>query len=192
MDLSFLYLVLYFVIALFAGGILFYGLLFGAMYMKIPTKKLKKIIELGQLSASKTVYDLGAGLGTIAFEAAYSGAHIVAVEVDPFKVALMKILLSYNNRVSKLAMNSPGAALMKPPKLLDVEVVKGNLMDADLREADVVYCYLFGPLMQKVGEKAKRELHKGALLISVEHPILDWKPECVDQVDKIFVYKQFQ
>lgn len=183
-------LILYFIVALFVGGILFYGLLWGAMYIRIPTRKLKKIIELGKLKDTKTVYDLGAGLGTIAFEAAYSGAHVVAVEIDPFKVALMKILLGYNNRIAKAAMANPGAMMLKPPKALDVEIVKKNLLDIDLHDADVVYCYLFGPLMQRVGEKARRELREGSMLVSVEHPILDWKPKYVDAEEKIYLYQQ--
>lgn len=158
--------------------------------MKIPTKKLKKIIELGKLKASKTVYDLGAGLGTIAFEAAYSGAHVVAVERDPTKVLAMKLLLGNNNRIAEASMKARGSALVKPTQRLDVEIVKKNLLDVNLHDADVVYCYLFGPLMQKVGEKAKRELRNGALLISVEHPITDWKPKFVDAEDKIYVYQQ--
>lgn len=161
--------------------------------MRIPTKKLDKIIKLGKLKPTKTVYDLGAGLGTIAFEAAHTGAHIVAVEVDPLKVAAMKILLSYNNRIAKATQKMVGRSMMiptPPNKVLDVEIVKSNLLKVNLHPADVVYCYLFGPLMQRVGEKARKELRKGSLLISVEHPILDWKPKLVDTEDKIYVYQQ--
>jgi 16S rRNA G966 N2-methylase RsmD len=178
-----LILVLFFVIIPIAGYALFSGLIYGAMYQRIPTRKLDKIIALGNIK-KKHVCDLGAGFGTIAFEAAFQGAkEVTAVERDPFKVFFMRWYLKLNNKIASLPLPK------NKTKLLNVDIIKANLLDVDLHKADVVYCYLFTHIMQRLGEKAKQEMHKGALLISVEHKINGWVPEYTDEKDRIYVYR---
>jgi adenine-specific DNA methylase len=186
--LTLIYLLLYFVIGITLAGFIFFGLIFGAMYMKIPTNKLKKIIELGNLDFRKTVYDLGAGLGTIAFEASYTGARVVAVEIDPFKVAAMKILLRYNNTIAKAQMFAPATPGMKKTQMLDVQIIRSNLSKVDLSDANVVYCYLSPALMPIVGARAKAEMKSGSKVISVEHQIKGWNPTFANDKEKIYVY----
>jgi 16S rRNA G966 N2-methylase RsmD len=165
-------------------ALLSYGTIFGAMYMKIPTRKLKKIIELGEITPDKTILDLGAGHGAISFEAAYKGAHVIAVEIDPFKVLLMRLLLKYNNK-SVLVPSLHRMYL----KTLYVDVIKANLLKVDYAPADIVYCYLSPPLMQKIGLKAHKEMKQGSKIISVEHRINNWTPTYEDPEDKIYVYE---
>jgi SAM-dependent methyltransferase len=166
-------------VAIVFGGIItsfyfiFYGLIYGAEYQRISGKRLKKLIEYGKLDASKTVYDLGAGFGRIMFKASETGANVVGYEIDPVKVVWLN-----NQAHKKLLFNQQ----------TNIEVVKGNLLDADLSKADVVYCYLFGPLMQRVGENAHKQMKPGSLLISAEHQIKNWKPTYTDDKDKIYVY----
>jgi predicted RNA methylase len=180
-------LVIYFAVAIIICGLLFFGLIFGAMYTRIPTKKLKKIITLGNLHRGIEVIDAGAGFGTISFEAAYTGAHITAIEIDPIKVAAMKLLLSYNNRLAKMSPISP--VPIKAPTFLNVTIIRGNLLKQDWSKADIVYCYLSPVLMPKVAEKAKAEMKTGAKIISVEYTINDWKPKTVDTENKIYEYE---
>jgi ribosomal protein L11 methylase PrmA len=182
-----IWLILYFVIGITLAGLLFFGLIFGAMYTRIPTKKLKKAIELGDLNGKKTVYDLGAGLGTISFEAAYTGAKIYAIEVDPIKIACMKFLLKYNNYLAKAQMFAPKSPMKHTPYLF-VEIKRANLLKTDIHQADVVYCYLSPALMPKVGAKAKAEMKQGKKLISIEYPIKGWTPSFADEESKIYVY----
>lgn len=152
--------------------------------MKIPRKKLDRAIELGRLKRTTKVYDLGAGIGTIAFAAAYTGAYVKAVERNPILVGIMKMMLFYN----KQSVKAP-VAYQAGVRRMNVDIEKANLLDVDLSTADVVYCYLFPPLMQKIGEKAKKEMKRGAKIISVEHKINGWKPAVTDKEMKIYVYK---
>jgi SAM-dependent methyltransferase len=166
------------IIAFFATFItifylLFYGLIYGAEYQRISGKRLKKLIELGKLDKTKTVYDLGAGFGRIMFKAAESGANVVGYEIDPVKVIWLQRQIQ-----KKLVFNQE----------TNISVVQGNLLDADLSKVDVVYCYLFGPIMQRVGENASKQMKPGSLLISAEHQINNWKPTYTDDENKIYVY----
>lgn len=176
-------LILYFIGFSLAGIAIFYGLVFGAMYMKIPSKKLNRIIELGKLKPKTRVYDLGAGLGTIAFAAAYEGSQVTAVERNPMLIGIMKMLLFYNKR----SVKSP-FSYQVGVRSLNVNIVKANLLDVDLSKADVIYTYLFPPLMEKLAVKLDKEMKVGARLITVEHSIKTWAPTYADEKEKIYVY----
>jgi len=139
--------------------------------MKIPKRKLKRIIELGALKEGVLVYDLGAGMGRIMLEAAKTGAHVVGYEIDRAKCFWVQAQIKH-----KMQYNA--------------EIVQGNLLNADLSEPDIVYAYLSPPLMKSIGEKAIKEMKPGARIISVEHKIPDWTPTFQDEKEKIYVYQK--
>jgi len=151
--------------------IIFNGVFYGAMYTRIPKRKLKKIIELGNLKEGMTVYDLGAGFGRIMLEAAKSGASVIGFEIDGVKCFWIR-------------------RQIKKGLVWNATIINGNLLNADFSKADLIYAYLSPPLMQKIGEKAKKELKRGARIISVEHPIRDWQATYTDSTDKIFIYQK--
>ena len=167
--------IIYVLAAFFGMIVIFNGIFYGAMYTRIGKRRLKKIIELGKLHPSMTVYDLGAGFGRIMFEASKSGAHVVGYEIDRAKVYWIEQQIK-----RKLMLQNTG---------LNVKIVHDNLLNADLSEADVVYCYLAPGLMQKLGDKAAQEMKKGARIITVEHPIGGLKPVWQDILDKIYMYQ---
>jgi ribosomal protein L11 methylase PrmA len=153
----------------------FNGLIYGAAYQRLPTKKLKKIIQLGNPQPNMTVYDLGAGYGRIMFEAAKTGANVVGYEIDPAKVYWI------TQQIKK--------KMFTADKVLDVTIRRENLLNADLSQADLVYAYLSPPLMKSLGEKAQKEMRQGTRLISVEHRINELKPAFEDLTDKIYMYQ---
>ena len=155
--------------------VIFNGLFYGAMYTRISRKRLRKLVELGKLKENMVVYDLGAGFGRIMFEAAKSGANVVGYEVDQVKVYWIQ------QQIKKKLLLSNG--------LLNMSVIHDNLLNADLSVADVVYCYLAPGIMEKLGQKAVREMKHGSRLISAEHRINMLKPVYEDGIDKIYMYQ---
>jgi 16S rRNA G966 N2-methylase RsmD len=183
-------IILFFIAAIAGIGLLSYGTIYGAMYMKIPTRKLKKVMELCKLKPETNVMDLGAGMGAFTFEAANTGATVTAVEIDPVKVLIMKLLLKQNNAAASAAAKTgvQGAVLSKAVNFWTVNIVKANLLKVDYSNADVIYCYLSPPLMQAIGEKAQKEMKTGSKIISVEHRINSLEPTFEDSEDKIYEY----
>lgn len=75
----------------------------------------------------------------------------------------------------------------------DIQVKYGNILKADISSADIIYCYLLPPLLQKLSSKFSLELKKNAVLISAGFPIENLK--LIREYDiksrKFFVYKKF-
>jgi SAM-dependent methyltransferase len=149
--------------------VVFGGFLYGAMWMPLPKRRVQKMLELANLTWDKTVYDLGAGYGNIAFKAALSGASVIAVEADPFKAWWIRRQI----RIKGLS---------------NVKLIKGNLLNVDLSNADVLVCYLSDGLMDKISEK---NIKKNALIISCCHKIKNWSmiKRDKDNVYPIYVYE---
>ena len=58
----------------------------------------------------------------------------------------------------------------------DVKVVWGDFRKADLKEADLVFCYLFPDVMRTTAKKLTQDLKPGTRVISCNFPFPDWKP----------------
>lgn len=185
---------IYIISGLFGAALIFNGLAYGALYTRIDKKRLKKIIELGRLKSSMTVYDLGAGFGRIMFEAAKSGAIVVGYEIDPLKAFWITCQIEGKFHLHRLMTEGMTGGLAHNPYKFDEElvrtsIIRKNLLDADLSKADVVYCYLAPKLMQLIGEKAKKEMKHGSKIITVEHKIPALLPSHIDLASKIYVYR---
>jgi predicted RNA methylase len=193
MELIF-WFAIYIISGVFGAALIFNGLAYGAMYTRIDKKRLKKIMELGKLKSSMTVYDLGAGFGRIMLEAAKSGATVVGYEVDPIKVFWINCQIDTRFHLPRLMSEGRTGGLLRNPYKYDPEmvrtsVVRDNLLHADLSQADVVFCYLFPGLMEQIGEKALKEMKPGSKIITVEHKIPSLKPIHDDPINKIYVYR---
>lgn len=151
----------------------FYGIIYGAEYQRINSKRLNILIKLGDLGPNKTVYDLGAGFGRIMFKAAESKANVIGYEIDPVKVIWIR------NQIKKKLYTTLES---------NIEIRQQNLLTADLTGADVVYCYLSQPLMKSISQLAEKQMKPGTKIISAEHRINNWKPTYIDNPNKIYVY----
>jgi len=185
---------IYILSGVFGAALIFNGLVYGAMYTRIDKKRLKKIMELGHLKSSMTVYDLGAGFGRIMLEASKSGATVVGYEIDPFKVFWINLQIEGKFHLHRLLTDGLTGGLLHNPykydsKMIRTSIIRENLLHADLSKADVVYCYLAPGLMQKLGDKASQEMKHGSKIITVEHKISSLKPSHDDPIDKIYVYR---
>ena len=156
-----------------SAGIVFYyflfGLFWGAGYTPTRRRQLLAAASLLQLKEGDTVYDLGSGFGkAVIFFAEQYHVSAVGIEVDPLRCS-----------VTKRSVRRHGVST-------NVTIVRGNLLDADLRQASKVFFFLSPPLMRKLQEKVAREMPEGGRVVSVDHRFPDWKP--LESVENVHLY----
>jgi protein-L-isoaspartate O-methyltransferase len=148
-----------------------------APYVPSPQAVVERMLELAELKPGETVYDLGCGDGRILVTAAREfKAKAVGVELSE---ALVR---QDRDQVKRLGLENR------------VTIIEGDLMQADLRPADVVTVYLLTEANDQLKPLFEKSLHRGARIVSHDFKIRGWKPERVDEVmvsgraHKIYVY----
>lgn len=95
--------------------------------------------------------------------------------------------------------NWPAQFLLSKLRLLisgtNAQVIYKDLFKSNLKNADIVFCYLLPNFMEKLEPKLKKELKPGALVVSNTFPFPDWKPvrtiitnEKKPDFEKIYTY----
>ncbi len=137
-----------------------------APYVPSPQPVVERMLEAADVKPNELVYDLGCGDGRILITAAREyRAKGVGVELSD------KLVRSAREQVQKLGLQNR------------VEVIQGDLMNVDLRPADVVTLYLLTDVNDRLKPAFERSLHKGARVVSHDFKIPGWRPERVETVE---------
>lgn len=142
----------------------------GALFLPSNRKQIKTMIELARIQQGTRVVDLGSGDGAIILEAARHGAVATGVEFNPFLVRYSRWRAKRRNLSNR------------------VTIIKGDIIDYPLGDADVVFLYMLPKFLEKISEKLRVELHKGAHIVSNTFPLSGWP--LIEQRDGIFLYEQ--
>ena len=81
-------------------------------------------------------------------------ANAVGVEIDPERISKIR---------ERLASTGTSA-----------ELIEGDLLEADLSTANVISIYLSDSVNAKLAPKLKRELKKGARVVSLDYTLPGW------------------
>ncbi len=130
------------------------GFIFGAGFQPTPTEAIEKAAQTLRLRGGMVVYDLGSGLGKVLFHLSKKyEVKCVGVEIDPLKFVLSSLIA----RIKKLEDK--------------VQFIRGNILDFDLSNADVVFLFLSSEtgIMEKIASKALVEMKAGSKLVSYIH-----------------------
>ena len=144
----------------------------------VPTKMrvIKKVLSLAQLKKGQKVYDLGCGDGRFLIEA-YKKAN---VDATGFEMAPIPYLLA---QLSKLVHKAKVTIQMK------------NFFKYNLKDADVIFCYLLPETLVDLRDKFLRECQKGTKIICHTFPIEGMTPVRVvaknnkTGIPNIYMYK---
>jgi SAM-dependent methyltransferase len=121
----------------------------GAPWVPTPMHVVQQMMIMADVGPNDVVYDLGCGDGrTIVTAARHYGARAVGVEIDPLRYLWCQVLIAVLGLRDR------------------VQVVYGDLFALDLREADVVTCYLLQDTNNKLERKLQQELHPGTRVVS--------------------------
>lgn len=128
----------------------------GAMFHPSAAVRVKTFLDHVPMAAGVLLVDIGCGDGRVLKAAAKRyDVRAVGFEVNPLAYLL---------------------ALIRTLGMKSVEVKYGDFWKADLREADVVFCYLFPDVMRRLVVKLEAELKPGARVCSCNFPIPGWRP----------------
>ena len=151
-------------------------IIFFVPYVPTQNRVAKKMIEVAGLKAQETVFDLGCGDGRLLMEAEKR----TRVKAEGFEMAPLVYFLAL---ARKFLFQSK------------VKIHFQNMFTANLRKANVIFCYLIPNVMPRLAEKIKNECKRGTRIISNTFHIADLKPYRVFKKDPskglptIYVYK---
>ena len=149
-----------------------------APFVPTPELVVVKMLEAAELKPGETLYDLGCGDGRILFVAAQKfGANAVGVELSA------KLVKNATKRALQLGLQQ------------QVKVIEGNLLEVNLKGADVVTLYLMRLSNERLKPNLRKQLKPGARVVSHDYPIPGWKPQRLESVSvlhrvhTIYVYR---
>lgn len=109
-------------------------------YFPTNSHDLSAIVDNLKLTSSDTLYDLGAGNGTLVFQALQkSEAKIVAVEVHPLLVTIMWVRKLFH------------------PKKRNLHIIAHDLFSTNIEDATKIYLYVGPYVMKQIMDKILRE-----------------------------------
>jgi SAM-dependent methyltransferase len=147
----------------------------GALYVSTSDARIQAFFEAVPMRPGQQFVDLGCGDGRVICGATRRyGVQATGYELNP--VAYLRARLR--------CAGKRGA-----------RVVWRDFWDADLSRADVIFCYLFPDVMQRLAGKIRAEARPGALVISCNFPVPDFVPRQVLRPtgslhhDPIYIYR---
>ncbi len=163
------------VLWVFVGIVAYFWLvsfLFGAGYQGAPRKSVEVMFRFARVGSEDTLYELGAGIGAIAFPAAREyGAHVVAVEIEPLRILIMRWRRALGPAADR------------------IQILRGNMYALDFRPATVVTAFLWPGAMVRLRPKFEKELRPGTRVLSRCHPIIGWTPASYDKSSDVYLYR---
>ena len=136
-----------------------------APYVPSPKEIIEQMLESANVKRGEVVVDLGCGDGRIL---------ITAVQKFGAKAVEMIARLGLQNHA---------------------KVIRGDIFEVDLTQADVVTLYLTTNFNERLRPKFEQSLHPGARVVSHDYGIRGWNPIDVQEVfvhnrrHKIYLYQ---
>ena len=147
----------------------------GALYVSTPGARIATFLDAVPMNPGQLLVDLGCGDGRVLRKVRKRyGVRAVGFEINP--LAYLKA------RVACLGYRG-------------IEIRLQNFWKADIKRADVVFCYLFPDVMNALSTRLKKELKPGAIIVSCNFQLPDFIPDEVLRPDSalyndpIYIYR---
>ena len=162
-----------------AGAVLFYySIKYGIPPMPSSPKRVKQMIQLAEIRDGMTIYDLGCGDGRILrmvdqsppLKKGARGISLIGIEGNPL---MTKIARGINQLSGKS----------------HIQIVQGDIFETDLSQADVIFCYLQGDIMNKIFDQIWIHLKPGCQLIAHAFPLPIAEEQSIEVENGVKIYK---
>ncbi|MDD5700096.1 MAG: methyltransferase domain-containing protein [Candidatus Nanoarchaeia archaeon] len=143
---------------------------FGAPFQPSSNRAMKIIMQLANPNKKQKMADLGSGNAKILIEFARRGIEAHGFEINPFLVWLSR------RRIKSLGLQKKAFIHWK------------NFMKADLSKFDIITSFQISYIMPGLEKKLKKELRKGAKIISNTWKFPNWKPKKI--IGHVYLYER--
>lgn len=127
-----------------------------APYIPTTKEQLSQLFKLIKIKRGQIFYELGSGDGRVVLQAAQRGAEATGIEQSLLRVYLAKY------KAWRLNLKA-------------AQFLHGNIFDRDYHSADIVFIFLLQPAVNKLENKLKQELKRGALVITQKYHFKNWR-----------------
>lgn len=168
MYISILVLLFIFCVSLFIWQLSnFISIFHGSLYVKSDKDIIRFALNKAGLEKSDRFYELGSGNGDVLIEAHKLGANVFGFEISPYYYFISKLRTLFNP---------------------DIKIYFKNILSADIKKADVIYCYLLPNLLNKISPQLLKS--NARTVISLGFQIINLPNEKVYTFKnhKIFIY----
>ncbi len=128
----------------------------GAMFVPTANIRVKTFLDAVSMNADELLVDIGCGDGRV-LRAARRRYGVTALG---FEINVLAYVIA---RILNLGIEG-------------VRVRWENFWKVDLGDANVVFCYLFPDVMERLAKKLDKELRPGTRVASCNFPLPGWKP----------------
>jgi len=146
----------------------------GALYVSTSRAKIAAFIKAVPMNSDQTLVDLGCGDGRVLRKAKKRyGVRTIGYEINP------------------LAWLKAQFCSFGPNK---VKIRRENFWEADLSDADVVFCYLYPDVMKRLAAKLSAGLKPGAVVVSSNFALPGFVPSKILRLessrhnDPLYIY----
>ena len=148
---------------------LIYSSIKGAPYVPTNSKEADIILKEANLKKGQSFIELGSGDGRLVRKAAKTyGDHALGIDINPILVWYSKFLAFAES-------------------VRNASFLREDLFKVSLKGADIVYLFLMPELLEKLTPALKKDLRKGALVISHGFAI----PALKKNLEKTIVHSPF-
>ncbi|MDD5109935.1 MAG: hypothetical protein PHI63_01815 [Patescibacteria group bacterium] len=142
-------------VALLAGAAM--NLITRVPYAPTPPAQVERILDFLRLRPGQRLYDLGCGDGRVVFAASCRGVIATGYELQPLTYLRAKAMQLVRYRPAHIHF--------------------GNFQDANLADADIIFCFLVGAVMPKVADILSAKSPRGCTIVSYGFELPGWQPE---------------
>jgi SAM-dependent methyltransferase len=129
-------------------------------FVPSPPQAIVQMLELARVGPSDRLFDLGSGDGRVVVMAAQRfGADATGIELDP------ELVKRSSTQIFALGLDRLA------------RIVRGNILDADLRNASVVTLYQLSSVNEQLRPLLEQQLSPGARVVSLDFPVPGWEPQ---------------
>lgn len=171
----FLLLAIFLFIIIILSSVQLYNIVFKGFAPFISTKfnAILSILKELDLNGDEVVYELGSGKAGFlrAIEQKFNSKNLIGVEYSWWPYILAKIQIALCD--SK------------------IELIRKDIFKVNLKEADIIYCFLSPKMMEKLEFKFKEECRPNTLVISYHFRMKSLEPEKVikEKDNNIYFYR---